>query len=200
MLIRLDKLSRENRRLKTAFVGTSLLAAVLLVGGQPSNRFLVLAQTASPPGQASAARGMSFDDQRILIGMTRTEAMNRLSKCCKVTGRGNAYFIWERGTTAEILGAIWFSGDNVTSLKRDLEYYPSADAVKLARGVYHELLNIGDQGEHAVVLSAKTTELANGTSQNIELAFPTGRSLVIEVASVDDPNLTTAVSLSEYQR
>src|ERR1035437_2370778 len=105
MLTRLDKLSTENRRLRASLLGISFLAVILLLNGQPSNHFQLLAQTASTPSRSRPAGGMSFGGQRILIGMTRAEAMNRLSKCCKVTGGQNAYFITERGRNAEPIGA-----------------------------------------------------------------------------------------------
>jgi hypothetical protein len=101
---RVEQLEGENRWLRRMSVFALLLTCTV-----------VSVAVAQRP-----AESVIFNGQRFEPGMPRTEALARLAQCCSFSGSGDSFFITTKEPPIDIIGGIWFMGNKVSMLRRDL--------------------------------------------------------------------------------
>jgi hypothetical protein len=130
--------------------------------------------------------------------MPKIEALARLAQCCSLSGSGDSLFITTKEPPIDIIGAIWFTGNKVSMLRQDLGAFQDDESVKLGLLLYRRLSEMTYSGSRAT-LTMGTQEMSNGTSRILSLDLETGRSLVLETATIDpnEEGLRAAVSVWE---
>jgi hypothetical protein len=183
---RVEQLEGENRWLRRMTFTALLLTAFTVVSVAVAQR---------------PAESVMFNGQRFEPGMPKTEALARLAQCCSFSGNGDSSFITTKEPPIDIIGAIWFVGNKVSMLRQDLGAFQDDESVKLGLLLYRRLSEITQSGSRAT-LTMGTQEMSNGTSRIISLDLETGRSLVLETATIDpnEAGLQAAVSVYEELR
>lgn len=152
-----------------------------------------------------------FGGQPLFAGMSRSAAIAALSMCCELsppadaedeklsaeTGRMTGHFILSREAAQHrMLGSIFFVDGKVARITRPLDEDKfdagSDDAVMLARALDRNLASEAADGSDAVVfVSTRHERLSNGESEVVSFRFPNGRSLQLEIVTLDTPSMLT---------
>lgn len=199
---RLEKLQKQNRRLKAVALCVALCASLILL-----LTTAIIAQDRQPV--------FSFGAARLFAGMPKADAVASLSACCKLSppaeeergllaadslGRMSGHFIVSKDGEARLLGEVFFVGGKVEMVTRPLgdEDYPSwsEDAVGFARAFYRALAPISGVSESKTVyLSVEHERAKNADTEILSLAFPDGRGVRFNLIHLDKPLPNTPVEL-----
>jgi len=160
-----------------------------------------------------------FGGQRLFAGMTKSEAVARLSACCKLsppadseneklsadTDRRIGHFISSKQESPQrIIGTIFFANGKVVRITRPLDESinsQSDDAVALARALDRSLLPDTSDSSTEVLISTRHERMGNGESEVLSFSFPNGRAIELEIVTLDtatkDTGKRDAVGLDE---
>jgi hypothetical protein len=163
---------------------------------------------ALPLGADQNPPGFFFGGHRLSIGMSQTEATAQLWQCCKLSPAPSAdaeraaaeknetlgrMIFSNDDSPKRILGTISFSGGKVVRLSQPLDEQLNPvglDAIALARALDRTLIQISDGKPAIVFVSTRHERATNGESEHLSFAFPDGRSVELEIVTLDTPSPT----------
>jgi hypothetical protein len=152
-----------------------------------------------------------FGAQRLFVGMPKSEAVVLLSKCCKLsppadsgteklsaeTGKMLGHFIIskENDQQGQIIGTIYFEGGKVVRITRPMDadkFDPvSDDVVAFARAFERGFSTEISTSPAIVYVSARHDRATNADAEVLSLSFPNGRTVELQVVTLDTPSEST---------
>jgi hypothetical protein len=147
-----------------------------------------------------------FGGHRLFVGMPKTEAVAALSDCCKLSppadsendkadAHTDSHFIVSKQESSQgMFGTILFVDGKVARITRalddKLDNY-SDDAVALARALDRSLLRDTNGSSVTVVVSEEHERASNADAEILSLTFPNGRSIEMQIVTLDTPDKAT---------
>lgn len=126
-------------------------------------------------------------DVYLQLGMTRQEAVKKLSSCCRVASLGETgAIVAAKDDINHGLGMLRFESGKITSIQADRDWSPDPSSYETALALYRLVDEITTSGHsHTAVISTINREATNGNSKYLAITFQGGRSIVIEITTVD---------------
>lgn len=143
--------------------------------------------------------GFYFNGKEFHLGMSEREAMAELSDCCKLSPPPSlsddsttkdsgqtegCYVLSKQQGNQSVLGGIWFKGQRVVSLSRDLSNNfdsTSDNLVAFMRAFQRSL----PEGNTPAVIGVAHEQATNGESDIVTLEFPDSRTIQIRIVTLD---------------
>jgi hypothetical protein len=142
--------------------------------------------------------GFYFNGKEFHLGMSEQDAMTELAACCRLSppprkssvdatflGKPQGYFILPKDEkNVSILGAIWFKGQKVARVSRELAQdvdTSSDDLVAFMRALKRSF----PQGVTSAVIGVRHEQASNGESDVMTIEFPDQRRIVINLMTLD---------------
>jgi hypothetical protein len=166
--------------------------------------FALLVVSCVPLAADQNPPALYFGGHRFVVGMSKTDALAALSDCCKLsppdtskdfiagTDKLAGHFIILKGQSDQgIAGTIFFASGKVAEIDRPIDSdkydYASSDVVGFARALDRALAqDVGDSSA-AVRLSAQHVRSSNGDGENLSISFPNGRTVQLQIITLDTP-------------
>lgn len=185
---RFAHLERENMWLRRMTASMVILICFLIIWGvTPTVR-------GQNRGETIILEGQTFE-----VGMSKQDALARLSICCKISGRDDSYFVTSKESPYNIMGGIWFADDKVSMVKKESGQFMNGEAINFGQTLFRLLSEISHSKEQAIVLQTSTKEGSNATFRNISLQFSNGRSVVVLISKVDANNSGLPDAVDVYE-
>ncbi len=143
--------------------------------------------------------GFYFNGKEFHLGMSEREALAELSDCCKLSpppslsddstttdsGQTKGYYVLSKQQgNQSVLGGIWFKGQKVVSLSRDLssnfDTY-SDDLVTFMRTFERSL----PEGATPAVIGVQHDQATNGESDSVTIQLTDSRRIQIRIVTLD---------------
>jgi hypothetical protein len=144
-----------------------------------------------------------FGGHRLFVGMPKTEAVVALSECCTLSPPADSenekapdshFIVSKQKSSQGMLGSVFFVGGKVARITRalddTLDNY-SDDAVALARALDRSLLRDTNGSSVTVVVSEEHERASNADAEILSLTFPNGRSIEMQIVTLDTPDKMT---------
>lgn len=150
---------------------------------------------------ASFAQGvetMVVGGQILQVGMSRAEALAKLSACCQLIGANDSFFVHSKG--GDLLGGVWFSEGRVSRVRRERAYSSALETSRLALALFRAVSERLPSGSSTAVVEAVATEMSNGTDRAVTIRFPNGRSLTLSVGGPDGFPSAARISEDLFER
>lgn len=171
-----------------------------------SSRSLVQEKEVSPSAADSKPPVFVFGGKQLYAGMSKNEALESLSACCKlsppaeseVEGRlapasamAGHFILLKEGLPKRTLGTVYFSGGKVVRITRPLDDdvdTSSDDVVAFAMALKRSIsAEVGDS-DRTILVSLRHENMANGESDVVSFTFPDGRGIELHIGTLDKPD------------
>jgi hypothetical protein len=135
--------------------------------------------------------GFYFNGKEFHLGMSEREAMAELSECCKLSpppksDADNAgYFVIAKGEGSQpIIGGIWFKGQTVVSISREIANDVDTSNDELVAFMRAFKRSLPEEMTTAVI-AVRHEQAMNAESDILTLEFPDGRRIQIHIVTLD---------------